>query len=108
LGAPSRRDDPAPRVAPPRRQPPMVAPAPPERPPRHPYRQRVPLTLGIGGAAGGAMLAILSGEPAALAAAALLPAGFAWAAARLGRVRAELADALPLDRAARAILDAYV
>jgi len=29
------------------------------------------------------------------------------AAARLGRVRAELADALPLDRAARAVLDAY-
>ena len=87
---------------------PTVTPAsPPERPPRYPYDQQVPLTLGIAGAAGGAILAILSGEPAALAAAAALPAGLAWAGARLGRVKAELADALPLDRAARAILDAY-
>jgi hypothetical protein len=53
------------------------------------------------------MLTALSGEPTAALAAALLPAGLAWAAARLGRVRAELADALPLDRAAHAVLDAY-
>ncbi|HEV8648974.1 MAG TPA: hypothetical protein VG276_06100 [Actinomycetes bacterium] len=31
------------------------------------------------------MLAILSGEPAAIAVAAALPAGLAWAAVRLGR-----------------------
>jgi superfamily II DNA or RNA helicase len=107
IGAPYRSEDRDTLVVRSRRQPPTVAPAPLERPPRYPYRQRVPLTLGITGAAGGAMLAILSGEPAALAVTAVLPAGFAWAAVRLGRVRAELADALPLDRAARAILDAY-
>jgi hypothetical protein len=42
-----------------------------------------------------------------LLAAAALPAGLVLAAVRLRRVRAELADALPLDRAARAVLDAY-
>jgi len=90
-----------------RRQPPKVRPAPSERVPRYPYKQSGPLTLGAAGAAAGGMLAALSGQPAAALTAALLPAGLAWAAARLGRVRAELADALPLDRAAHAVLDAY-
>jgi hypothetical protein len=90
-----------------RRQRPTATPAPAERPPHYPYKQSGPLTLGVAGAAAGGMLTALSGEPTAALAAALLPAGLAWAAARLGRVRAQLADALPLDRAAHAVLDAY-
>jgi hypothetical protein len=88
------------------RAPRPVRPAAPERPPRFPLRQRGPLALGSAAAAGVA-LAALSGEPVLLLAAAALPAGLGTAAVRLGRVRAELADALPLDRAAHAVLDAY-
>src|SRR6266498_4106675 len=90
-----------------RRQRPTVTPAPSQRVPRYPYKQLGPLALGVAGATTGGMLTALSGQPTAALAAALLPTGLAWAAARLGRVRAELADALPLDRAARAVLDAY-
>jgi superfamily II DNA or RNA helicase len=90
-----------------RAQPPKVTPAPAERPPRYPYKQSGPLTLGVAGAASGAMLTAVSGRPAAALAAILLPVALAWVAARLGRVRAQLADALPLDRAAHAVLDAY-
>jgi hypothetical protein len=86
---------------------PAVAPARAERPPRYPYNQAGPLALGVTGAATAGVLAAISGEPAVAIATALLPGGLAWAAGRLGRVRAELADALPLDRAAHAVLDAY-
>jgi hypothetical protein len=78
-----------------------------EAPPRFPLGQRVPLALGSAGAIGGVALAALSAEPSLLLAAAALPAGLAVATARLGRVRAGLADPLPLDRAARAVLDTY-
>jgi hypothetical protein len=81
--------------------------APVEQPPRYPLDQRVPLALGSATAAVGGALAALAAEPLPLLAVAALPAGLAVAAVRLRRVRAELADALPLDRAARAILDAY-
>ena len=108
IGAPYRSEDRDTLVVRDRRRRPTLTPAAtPERPPRYPYEQRGALTLGAAGSLGGGMLAILSGEPAALALAAALPAGLAWAAIRLGRVRAELAEALPLDRAARAVLDAY-
>jgi hypothetical protein len=81
--------------------------APVEQPPRYPLDQRVPLALGSATAAVGGALAALAAEPLPLLAVAALPAGLAVAMVRLRRVRAELADALPLDRAARAILDAY-
>jgi hypothetical protein len=107
IGAPYLSEDRDTLVVRYRRQRPTVTPAAPERPPRYPYDQRGTLALGVAGGVCGGMLAILSGEPLALAVAAALPAGLAWAAVRLGRVRAGLADALPLDRAARAVLDAY-
>jgi hypothetical protein len=75
---------------------------PAEPPPRYPLDQRVPLALGSATAAVGGAMAALAAEPLPLLAAAALPAGLAVAAVRLRRVRAELADALPLDRAAPA------
>jgi hypothetical protein len=108
IGAPYRGEDRATLVVRARAAgPPRPAPAAPERPPRYPLDQRVPLALGWAATAAGGVLAALSAEPPLLLAAAALPAGLAVAAARLRRVRAELADALPLDRAARAVLDAY-
>src|SRR6266545_1327678 len=109
IGTPYQSEDRETLVVRHRRLDPTVTPASPsERPPGYPYEQMGPLALGVSGAAVGGMVAAFSGEPTAAAAlAALLPAGLAWAAARLGRVRAELADTLPLDRAARAVLDAY-
>jgi superfamily II DNA or RNA helicase len=107
IGTPYRGEDRDTLLVRHRGQRPAVTPAPSQRPPRYPYKQSGPLTLGVAGAATGGMLTALSGEPTAALVAALLPSGLAWAAARLGRVRAELADALPLDRAARAVLDAY-
>jgi hypothetical protein len=107
IGTPYRGQDHDTLVVRQRGQRPTVAPARSERPPRYPYRQAGPLALGITGAATAGMVAAVAGEPAVAVATALLPAGLAWAAARLGRVRAELADALPLDRAAHAVLDAY-
>jgi superfamily II DNA or RNA helicase len=108
IGAPYRSEDRDTLVVRQRRHHPTGARAAASgRPPRYPYQQLGPLALGVTGAATGGTLAAFSGEPTAALAAALLPAGLAWAAARLGRVRAELADALPLDRAARAVLDAY-
>jgi superfamily II DNA or RNA helicase len=107
IGTPYRGEDRDTLLVRHRGQPPTVTPAPSETAPRYPYKQSGPLTLAVAGAATGGMLTVLTGEPTAALAAALLPAGLAWAAARLGRVRAELADALPLDRAAHAILDAY-
>jgi superfamily II DNA or RNA helicase len=107
IGTPYRGEDRDTLLVRHRGQPPTVTPAPSETAPRYPYKQSGPLTLGVAGAATGGILTVLTGEPTAALAAALLPAGLAWAAARLGRVRAELADALPLDRAAHAILDAY-
>jgi superfamily II DNA or RNA helicase len=108
IGAPYRGEDRSTLVVRARAGPPVAAPAAPaERPPRYPLRQRVPLALGSAGAATGVALAALAAEPWLLLGLAALPAGLAVAAARLGRVRAELADALPLDLAARAVLDAY-
>jgi hypothetical protein len=106
IGTPYRSEERATLVMRHRRDRPPVRPAA-ERPPGYPYEQRGPLALSVAGVAAGGMLAAFSGELAAAAPAALLPAGLAWAAARLGRVKGELADTLPLDHAARAVLDAY-
>jgi superfamily II DNA or RNA helicase len=93
---------------PPGRTPPTLGgSAPVERPPRYPLDQRVPLALAAATTAVGGALAAFAAEPLPLLAAAALPAGLVLAGVRLRRVRAELADALPLDRAARAVLDAY-
>jgi superfamily II DNA or RNA helicase len=77
-----------------------------ERPPRYPYKQTVPLGFGVVAAAAGWILSAVAGGPAAAVAGVLMLAALAWAGFRLGRVRAQLADALPLDRAAHAVLDA--
>ena len=82
-------------------------PAVSERPPRYPYRQSGPLALGLVAAATGWILTAVAGGPAAAVAGVLVLAALAWAAFRLGRVRAQLADALSLDRAAHAVLDAF-
>jgi superfamily II DNA or RNA helicase len=82
------------------------APAAAAAPPGLPISQRLPLAAGLGGgaalAAAGAAVA-----PPLLAGALLAPAGLAWAALRLRATRDRLPVVLPLDRAARAVADAY-
>jgi hypothetical protein len=65
--------------------------------------------VGVATAAGVAspLVAAGSGELAVLAGLALVPLGLAWAFARLRRARRELQDAVPLDLAAAAVVDAY-
>ena len=107
IGAPYRAEERDTLVVRARARTPPALVAPAERPPPYPFDQRVPLALGSATAAAGGVLAVMAAEPLPLLAAAALPAGLAVAAVRLRRVRAELADALPLDRAARAVLEAY-
>jgi superfamily II DNA or RNA helicase len=79
----------------------------PPRPPRPPrISQRVPLA--VAGAAGVVAIAgLLTGVTALLAALALVPVGLGWAAVRLGRAQRRLPVVLPLERAGRAVVDAY-
>ena len=68
--------------------------------------QRVPLAV----AAAGALVAVagaVAGVIAALAVLVLVPAGLGWAVVRLSRAQRRLPVVLPLDRSARAIVDAY-
>ncbi len=79
-----------------------------ERPPPYPVRQRIPLALAATAAAMSPLVALGTAEPVAFAGLTLVPAGFAWALARLTQTRRELQDALPLDLAAYAVRDAYL
>jgi hypothetical protein len=67
----------------------------------------VPLAAGFGGAALFAAAAAIAGVAALLVGLVLLPAGLAWAAARLRRTRERLPIVLPLDAAAGTVVDAY-
>jgi hypothetical protein len=73
-------------------------------PPR--LSQRVPLGAGIGGGIAFGVAGAVA-APALLAGVALVPAGLGWAAVRLARSKPRLPLVLPLDSAARAVVDAY-
>jgi len=75
------------------------------RPPR--LSQRVPLASGLGGAAAFGVLGVAASAPPLLAGLALAPAGLAWAAVRLRAIKRRLPAVLPLDAAARAVVDGY-
>jgi superfamily II DNA or RNA helicase len=74
-------------------------------PPR--ISQRVPLAVAGGAAALSIVAFAATGVVALLAALAVVPAALGWAAVRLGRARERLPLVLPLDRAARSVVDAY-
>jgi superfamily II DNA or RNA helicase len=88
-------------------EPPAPEPAP-EPPPVPRISQRLPLAAGLGGAGATAVAAVAASAPPLLAGLVLAPAGLAWAAVRLRAARGRLPVVLPLDRAARAVADAYV
>jgi superfamily II DNA or RNA helicase len=68
--------------------------------------QRVPIGVGVGGAAACAVAGVAA-APVLLAGVALAPLGLGWAAVRLGRAKKRIPLVLPLDAAARAVADAY-
>jgi superfamily II DNA or RNA helicase len=72
-----------------------------------PISQRVPLGVAAGAAALGVAAFAATGLAALLALLAVVPLALGWAAARLGRAQKRLPMVLPLDRAARAVADAY-
>ncbi|MBE2320156.1 DEAD/DEAH box helicase family protein [Solirubrobacter sp. CPCC 204708] len=69
--------------------------------------QRVPIGTGLGGGAAFGALGVAASAPPLLIGLALAPAGLAWAAVRLGAAKQRLPLVLPLDAAARAVIDAY-
>ena len=69
--------------------------------------QRVPIGTGLGGGAAFGVLGVAASAPPLLAGLALVPAGLAWAAVRLGAAKKRLPLVLPLDASARAVIDAY-
>ena len=72
-----------------------------------PISQRTPLTLAAGGAVLALAATVVVGVIALAAGLALAVGGLAWAAIRLGRARERLPIVLPLDSAARSVVDAY-
>jgi superfamily II DNA or RNA helicase len=71
-----------------------------------PIRQRVPIAVaavGLVGAIVGALTSVIVG----LIALALVPIGLGWATVRLARAQKRLPIVLPLERSARAVVDAY-
>jgi superfamily II DNA or RNA helicase len=84
------------------------APEPSAEPAVLPISQRLPIGAGLGGAGLSAAAAVATGAPPLLAGLVLAPAGLTWAGLRLRAARARLPLVLPLDRAARAVADAYV
>ena len=77
-----------------------------EQAPRYRVSQRLPLAAAGAGVAG-ALGAAAFGEPAGIAAVALVPAGLGWSAARLGRASRQLPPVVPLDLVAHAVAEAY-
>jgi hypothetical protein len=69
--------------------------------------QRVPMGVAAGAAVLGVAAFAATGVAALLALLAVVPLALGWAAARLGRAQKRLPMVLPLDRAARAVADAY-
>jgi hypothetical protein len=81
--------------------------APSALPPSRPLDQRGPLALAAAGLIA-LPAAAVAASAAPLAGLLAVPAGVAWAAARLGRAARELPDMLPLDLVAYAVRDAYL
>jgi superfamily II DNA or RNA helicase len=69
--------------------------------------QRVPLAVAGAAAVVGIAAFAATGMAALLALLAVVPLALGWAAFRLGRAQKRLPLVLPLDRAARAVVDAY-
>src|SRR3954452_87566 len=82
-----------------------VAQVKPGRPPA--LSQRVPLAGGIGGGVVLGAAGLLAGVPALLAGLVLAPLGLGAAAWRLRAAKKRLPLVLPLDAAARSVIDAY-
>jgi superfamily II DNA or RNA helicase len=74
-------------------------------PPR--VSQRVPVGVAAGAAALGLAGFAATGVAAVLALLAVVPIALGWAALRLGRAQSRLPAVLPLERAARSVVDAY-
>jgi hypothetical protein len=72
-----------------------------------PISQRTPLALAGGGAVLALIATVVFGAIALPAGIVLAAGGLGWAAVRLGRARDRLPLVLPLDRAARSVIDAY-
>jgi hypothetical protein len=68
--------------------------------------QRVPIAVAAAGLVAG-LAGFFAAGAIALVALALVPIGLAWAAVRLARAQKRLPTVLPLERSARAVVDAY-
>jgi hypothetical protein len=69
--------------------------------------QAVPVGVAVGAGVVGLAGFLATGAAAVLALLVLVPLALGWAALRLGRAQKRLPIVLPLDRAARAVVDAY-
>jgi hypothetical protein len=69
--------------------------------------QKVPIGTGLGGGLACGAIAVAASAPPLLAGLALVPAGLGWAAVRLRSAKKRLPLILPLDAAARSVIDAY-
>jgi superfamily II DNA or RNA helicase len=78
-----------------------------ERPPRYSTSQKIPLAAAWITAALTVIISAVTQNPLALSGLTAVLAAVCWVALRLARTRRALAEALPLDLAARAICDAY-
>jgi superfamily II DNA or RNA helicase len=68
--------------------------------------QRVPVAVAAVGLVT-AIIGVVAGVAAGLVALALVPIGLGWAAVRLAQAQKRLPTVLPLERSARAVVDAY-
>ena len=69
--------------------------------------QRIPVAVAAGAAVLGIAGFLATGTVLLLALLAVVPLALGWAAFRLGRAQKKLPTVLPLDRSARAVVDAY-
>ncbi len=69
--------------------------------------QRIPIATGVGGGVAFGAIGIAASAPPLLAGLALIPAGLGWAAVRLRAAKRRLPLIVPLDAAARSVIDAY-
>jgi superfamily II DNA or RNA helicase len=82
---------------------PLVSPGESGAPP---ISQRVPIVVAAAGLVAG-LAGFFAAGAAALVALALVPIGLGWAAVRLARAQKRMPLVLPLERSARAVVDAY-
>ena len=69
--------------------------------------QRVPVGVAVGAGVVGVAGFAATGAAALLALLAIVPIALGWAALRLGRAQSRMPAELPLERAARSVVDAY-